>query len=147
MLHPVKDFAEYDELARPLPQEESRVFDTGRNKVCYRAYRLALAETKVSKILTILVEHGGGKEIIRIESQWISKEPLLAMMQINERGLYAILFAMYKTACEAADFATKATASKYRTAFADGRLMKRKIRGQSAYKVWIEDKKIESAAA
>lgn len=135
----VKDFTGYRELVRPLPNEEDRVFDAGKyNKVCYRAYRLALAEDEVTKRLVILVSHGGGCEIHNIESQWISREPLLTLAKNDERGFYAILFSMYKGAVEEGRRTERDMAIRYQKAFVDNRLKKRKARGSGSYKVWIE---------
>ena len=125
----VNDFNGYTELARPLPNRDDRVFDSrygSPSKVTYGSFSLALAKENVTGSAVILVEHGAGKEIYDLESQWITVEPLLQLMKTNERDCYAMLFALYKMADNAATRAAMETARQYKFAFIEGRLKKRR---------------------
>lgn len=72
-------------------------------------------------------------------------EMFTSFMRIVDSGVHQIVlwdlicswFKMYQ---DASRDASGATEDRYRQAFVDGRLKKRKNRGQATYKVWIEDK-------
>lgn len=144
----VKDFEAYNIIAHPLPERKDRVLiqthgrdiGVGVGVVDYGSFSLMLGEEKTFRKPVILVEHGGGKEVYDIESPWIVMSPLitLALDKGSEKACYAILFALYESQDTAFSKGYNKAQDDYRTAFVEGRLKKRKVRGQMTTKVWIE---------
>lgn len=117
----------FDEPGRVLDLKS----DGGNFDVCYSAYHFRV--TKRHGIATLRVRHGGGEESWRLGG---AMDRALAEMDSDTRffALHAIMDAhheAWKRACEY-------MSNQYRQAFVDGRLKKRKLRGQAAVKVWIE---------
>ena len=136
----IQNYDDYEILANPLPNRDNRVWEAGRNTVTTGAYAMALAKERVTGKPYILVTHGGGSEALALESSYCSLPVLLELAGDNERALYGILFSMYQMAIQASRAATDSTAMKYRRAFANGTLKKRKQRGANGVKVWIEER-------
>jgi hypothetical protein len=84
----------------------------------------------------LLVKHGGGQE--RINLSYAKPAMLEGIGNMTSDQRYLLLHTMLGLAHQAGDEATRATANKYRSAFVDGRLKKRKRPGQDSYKVWME---------
>lgn len=80
---------------------------------------------------TLHVRHGMGDE-----SHALHGAPFTAGMDADEA--YRIAVAIHFASKDAARCARGAAVAEYRTAFAEGRLKKRKVRNQNATKVWIE---------
>lgn len=124
---PNPDFSEFEVLKRPCAERESRIFKTSPEKAgtCYRAYNLTLAREQYGRALVILIQHGGGKEALRVGNVYgLEADWLLEIA--DERRLYAALWSLYKTADAARTDAAQTTAHKYCEAFATGRLKKRR---------------------
>jgi len=127
-----------------LFDEPGRVWDRksagGNYDVCYRAYHFRV--TKCDGISTLRVKHGGGEEAWRLGS---AMEHALATMSSDARFfvLHAIMCAHHESARREREF----TAHEYREAFVEGRLRKRKVRGQAQVKVWIEPRAAVGAPA
>jgi hypothetical protein len=126
------DFSKYEVVARPCPDREARIFKTDPSKTgtCYRAYSLALAKEQFGRDHVILVEHGGGRELLRIKEIYGAEADWL--LTLDERRQYAALWALYATADRARTESRDETAGKYARAFAEGRLKKRR-RNRRAY--------------
>jgi hypothetical protein len=123
-----------------LFDEPGRVLPT-RNPHCdtdYRAYYLRLVKDQYGQTC-LRIRHGAGEERYTLGTRANALATALAKLDSDER--YSVLFAAYDLARDAATFASNDTAHEYRTAFVDGRLKKRKRRGQQEVKVWIEPKK------
>jgi len=88
----------------------------------------------------LLVRHGGGDERIRLGS----RPGIEVIAKLNSNDRYWILQQLYHVQQRQADEASQNTASKYRSAFVEGRLKKKKVRGQNAYKVTIDPKVVEA---
>lgn len=126
---PRPDLSQFEVLARPCADRESRVFKRTEtsNAVCYRAYSLALAKGNSGLWggLAILIEHGGGREALVLHSIYGAEYDWLLTIT-DERRQYAALWALYKTADDARTIAKQETANRYAQAFAEGRLKKRR---------------------
>jgi ABC-type sugar transport system ATPase subunit len=84
-----------------------------------------------------LVRHAAGDERIRL-SLYGKEVEVLAGLDSN--GRYWLLNAIFHAQSEARHEGEDKQATRYRQAFVDGRLRKRKERNGTAYKVWIEPK-------
>jgi hypothetical protein len=85
--------------------------------------------------LYLLVRHGGGEERFRLHDT-PNLTATLASLDTNAR--YWLLHAIYYSHSDGERDAQAKTAEEFRRAFVDGRLKKRKVRGQNCYKVTIE---------
>ena len=84
------------------------------------------------------VKHGAGEEQWQIDSCSAAVVEALSKLESNDR--YFILFAIMRAHQSSKQNATDITALRYKEAFVEGRLKKRKLRGQNLVKVWIEDR-------
>lgn len=119
--------AEGDNL---IYSEHGRVLDN----VCYRSHWLCLVRAQFGGYY-LLVKHGGGQERFQIA---YSKRMVQALENIDSDSRYFLLHSMLKINHDAARNASEATSARYRAAFVNGTLRKRKQRGGNAFKVWIE---------
>lgn len=81
----------------------------------------------------LLVRHGAGEERIRVS---LPRGFTLEAMDSNAR--YWLLNAIYHAHSNGKRDGTDAESARYRQAFAEGRLKKRKMPGRDAVKIWIE---------
>lgn len=102
--------------------------------VCYRAYWMRLVKAQYGGYF-LLVKHGGGEERFAIGH---SRRIVDALADMDADNRFFLLHTMMKMHHEAARTAAEATAATYRKAHAAGTLRKRKVRGQDAFKVWID---------
>lgn len=109
--------------------ECGRVMD----KTDYRSHYFRLVKDSFGSCY-LLVKHGAGQE--RISTGW-SKRIIPSLADLDSDSRYFMLHTLHKMYGYGAQQARTATEHQYRTAFVDGRLKKRKVRGQSAVKVWI----------
>jgi len=129
-----------DPWREPKPEEGDTVIFTecGRvlDKTCYRAYWLMLVKCQYGGH-ALLVKHGGGEERINLFSAGRYRVPeTLAALDSDAR--YLMLFQLYWIHTEARRSGEAKARAELTTAFVEGRLKKRKVRGQSAYKVFVE---------
>ena len=86
----------------------------------------------------IKVEHGGGVEWLVSHYQTSTLFLKRQLDKLDDAGKWEIcdmLFSTYKAGWQSGQSDAEC---EYRTAFAEGRLKKRKIRNQTAVKIWIE---------
>ena len=83
----------------------------------------------------VVVNHGGGWEVYR--GDYMMAEAL-SRFGDDDKGLFLLCWAMFDAARENREVGKIETVREYRQAFVDGRLKKRKQRGSTFYKVWIE---------
>ena len=102
--------------------------------VTYESYNLSLVSHYSTYLL--LVRHGGGQERIELGTTGRYLKDILP--KLPEVEAFSVLFTIYKAYSKGKMVAASETESKYRLAFAEGRLKKRKIRGQDRCKIWIE---------
>lgn len=103
----------------------------GNSDVCFRAYHFRVTRRHGSA--TLRVRHGGGEESWRLPCGMVR-----AFAAMTSDARYFAMHAIMDAHHESARGAAERTALTYREAFVNGRLRKRKVRGQNAVKVWIE---------
>lgn len=118
----------FDEPGRVLGRDEN-----GRNGVCCRSHYFRVTKPQFGRFM-LRVRHGGGDRSFELDYNRLAIDGM-ALMDSDSR--YRLLWMLLKVHQDAASEAATETAQKYRRAFVEGRLRKRKIRGQEAYKVEI----------
>lgn len=124
--------------------EPGRVLDRkahgGHCDVCYRSHWLTVtADARVrSRSYTLRVRHGGGDEAWPLDDTVVD-----ALAECGSDARYFILYGIVRAHHDSERAAEGRVSGEYRQAFADGRLKKRKLRGQARCKVWIEPKPAE----
>lgn len=113
-----------------LADEPGRVLDN----TCYRSHYFRLARAEFGGYF-IIVKHGGGQE--RFKAAW-SKRLAATLDTLDSDARYFMLHTLYRVYADARREGAACEAATYRAAFVDGRLKKRKQRGQDGYEVWIE---------
>lgn len=88
----------------------------------------------------LLVRHGGGDERFRIS---LPRNFFDALEAMDSNTRYWILNAIFHAYHDGTMAGLTEGAGRYRAAFAEGRLKKRKLPGQSGVKVWIGSPKQE----
>jgi hypothetical protein len=146
-------FDGFDIIAAPLHQEgdgwhaafgdkarDSRVYRRGTGgAVTYASHAIKLARmSNTSSGLYILMHHGGGREVLSVPTFYDGGDLEAAILAMPERLQYALLYTIWQAASNARHEAERQTADKYRRAFADGTLKKRKQPSRGVVKVWIE---------
>lgn len=106
-------------------------------RVDYRSHYFRLVAAQFGGN-AIIVRHGGGVERINIGYEYNRLAAIIC--SIDSENAYLMMHGLYRIHKDAARNASENTALEYKTAFAEGRLKKRKVRGASAFKVWIEPK-------
>jgi hypothetical protein len=92
----------------------------------------------------VRVNHGGGWEV------WRGDEMLAEALRgygDDNRGLFKLCWFMIDAARSAEAAGAQCATTRYRKAFIEGRLKKRKMPGRDACKVWIEPEAANSTAA
>jgi len=128
-----------------LRSEYGRIIDgcsSGGGGIDYRSHWFILVNAKYGGY-AILVKHGGGEE--RISLGYNRRVPKI-IEGLASDDAYVLMHDMVKLAGESRRNAAEAEASKYRAAFANGLLKKRKVRGSNSVKVWIEPAPIKPAS-
>lgn len=100
------------------------------------AIKLAVRDTARARGLYILMQHGGGREVLELATgpDWEGmRDALLAM---DERSLYAFLYSIWQTAANARREAQQETVNKWANAYQDGRIRKRRRSG--AVSIYVE---------
>ena len=119
-----------------LLSEPGRVLDNksegGTFNTCFRAYGFTVAKGPYG---TYQVRRQSG---LGVQTMRIGKEAVTALGMLDSDARFFMLYTLFEVAREASNAAHDTTERQYRAAFADGRLRKRKQRGQDAVKVWIE---------
>jgi hypothetical protein len=83
----------------------------------------------------LLVRHGAGDERIRLS---LYGQQVQVLAGLDSNGRFWLLNAIFHAQSDAREQGKNDTAARYRQAFVDGRLRKRKDRNGTAYKVWIQ---------
>ncbi len=86
----------------------------------------------------VTVRHGAGWESIRCRHM-IARALLTLTANGHDREAFFLCWELLQTARDARIDGDQRTARRYRQAFVDGRLKKRKARGRSEFKVWIAE--------
>ncbi len=146
-------FDDYTVIAAPCPRREERM--GGAFRCDYGSHSIKLARRTsdmtdrrtgapitASDGLYILMQHGGGREVLRIPAFYDNGgEMLAAWLAMPERALYATLYTIYEAASNARDVARDAERSTWTQAHVDKRIRQRTYRSRGTAKVWIEPKR------
>lgn len=123
----------YDEPGRVLPAANG---DTIRAGTDCRSHWFRIVRNVGAYAL--LVHHGAGEERINLGGGYRQQAQFLAPLESDAR--YRLMWTLLDVHKQAERAATDATAMRYKQAFADGTLKKRKQRNSHAVKVWIENR-------
>jgi len=126
-----------------LYDEPGRVLQHDRWKVCYSAFHYRLTQAGQGGRLMLRVKHGGGEECTDLG--FPNPQNLAAFAALDSDGRFILFHMLRSVHDDGAALAASKTRREYAQAFADGRLKKRKVRGQAEVRVWIEPER--SAAA
>jgi hypothetical protein len=116
---------------KELFSEHGRILDN----VCYRSHWFVLVKAEYGGFF-LLVKHGAGEERI---SLGFSKKYQTMMQQMDSDTRYYMMHALMQAWHDGEKKGRNEATAVYRTAFAEGRLKKRKLPNQSKIKVWIEE--------
>lgn len=124
-------------------REPGRVLDLksegGNYNVCFRSFAYAVTNGKHGHQSILRVRSGLGDR-----SQAIAKEAVKALESMDSDARFFLCHAMREAFDEGAKAEGARVARQYQQAFVDGRLKKRKVRGQDSAKVWIEPAKVSA---
>ena len=91
--------------------------------------------------MAIRVDHGGGTFwLTTLHQNTAGLFIRNHASTLTDSALWELLDLLFEAYRDGRNAGSEATASEYRQAFAEDRLKKRKVRGMSAFKVWIEKK-------
>ncbi|MCX8571085.1 hypothetical protein [Aminobacter sp. MET-1] len=123
-------FDGFEIIAAPLgdfdaASRDSRIFRRGTgNAVDYGSHAIKLAKLSgCSGGLYILMQHGGGREVLAVPSFGDLEAAILAM---PERVQYALLYTVWQTAKNARNEAQDQTAQRWATAYKNKRIRQRR---------------------
>lgn len=132
-------FDGFEVIAEPLPTRESRVLGQVDGKPgtgCdYGSHSIKLAvrpnETafKGGRRLYILMQHGGGREVLAMKQMYDRGVTESALLSMPEPALYGMLYIIYDMASAAKRAATDETRGQWAQAFIDGRIRKSRAKG------------------
>jgi hypothetical protein len=122
------DWMILDEHGRILP-------DGGTHNVDYRSHWFCVVKGKWGG-WWLLVKHGGGEE--RLELTLYNANMINAIDSLPSDDRYRVLHTLYEMYHDGHRQGYATAEQRYRRAFVDGRLRKRKVSGRDAVKVWIE---------
>ena len=122
-------FDDYEVLAEPLPRREDRVFGRkpdGSGGTDYGSHWMALARRRDAPRLgyVILVQHGGGRQVVAFPGIFDGGATVEHMLQMPAAILYGILYSHYYAATEADRRAREAVRQEWAEAFIEGRIRK-----------------------
>lgn len=124
---------EMDEIM--LRSEHGRI----THNVDYRSHWFILVKSGHHSYV-VVVKHGGGEERVqlpRVNGDVVAK----IICSLDSDEAYLLMHKLYDIHKDAANEARDKTAQKYKSAFVEGRLKKRKLPAQGVTKVWIEEAK------
>lgn len=130
------DVIMYDEPGRIIyrPKELARYEGEATD---YRSHWYRLIKPRFGP-WTLLVKHGGGTERVELGYDYNNFPAIFDPLTSDAR--YLLMNQLMLTHRAGQDNERAAVANRYKAAFVEGRLKKRKYPKQSTYKVWIEDK-------
>lgn len=132
-------FDGYEVIANPLGgrDEAGRSQRKGGVFHCdYSSHSIALAVRKGGIVparhdeLYILMQHGGGREVLRIPTFYDHGEFRAMLLSMPEPLLYATLYTIYNAADNARSQGVRETQHKWAEAFVDNRIRRKRSRGQ-----------------
>jgi hypothetical protein len=134
---------ETESWREPTTEEGDKVLFSehgrGLDGTDYRSHWLMLVKQQFGRY-ALLVKHGGGQERIQLGSlhHYRGRPRIIeALTAMDSDSRYLMLYTFYDIHTQSRRNENARTADTYKRAFVEGRLKKRKVRGQSAYKVEI----------
>jgi len=125
----------FDEPGRVLTHR--RTPDSKGTPVCYSAYHYQVTKPEYGQCV-LRVKHGAGEESVLIG---YPGEPIIhALAALDSDARFAVLHALREQRNEGTQDGRNAVRAEYAQAFVDGRLKKRKVRGEARVRVWVEPK-------
>lgn len=119
-----------------LFSEPGRVLDNkaegGHTDVCYQAFHYAVTKAEYGRYV-LRSRSGLGDRALPLDKQTVEG---LALLDSDHR--FFMLYALRRAYDEGVKHGTRCATLEHQQAFVDGRLKKRKNRGQDSVKVWIE---------
>jgi hypothetical protein len=103
--------------------------------VTYESYNLSLVTEGCAKV-SLLVRHGGGQESIYLRTPGRYLRDLIPTLPAQDA--FMLLFTVREAFQAGKQQGINQTADEFKQAFIEGRLKKRKLRGQNRVKIWIE---------
>ncbi len=118
-------------ISEPVAKREDRVWDSrdGRPGVTYESHSLKLATNAEGRGFYLLIQHGGGRRVLKLKEFYDGGAMFKAVLAMPEREQYALLYTLYCTAEDAAQAAQAETSAQWAQAFADKRIKKRRKGG------------------
>jgi hypothetical protein len=136
-----KTFSTRQPAPPDLASDDTLIFDEAGRCGGLDCHSHHFRVVKTSVMYWILVRHGGGNERFNLPTTFRLSLPALQAMTSNER--YWLLHTIYSTRRDGEQYGAGRMDERYRAAFAEGRLKKRKMPGRAAFKIWIESKPAE----
>ena len=127
------DLIMYDEPGRIIYRTAEKKPGDGTD---YRSHWYRIIKPRFGP-WTLLVRHGGGDERVELGYDYNNFPAIFDPLTSDAR--YLLMNQLKLTHRAGQDEGRTKTADRYKTAFAEGRLKKRKLPRQQAYKIWIEE--------
>lgn len=146
-LTPCTAFDGWRVISRPLGEfsaadRDSRVWKRADGPgVTYASHAIALAVPDKGEGLAILMQHGGGREVLALGRGPDTEAMQAALLAMDERTLYAVLYSIYRTAESARKNAADETRTAWALAHHEKRIRKRKSGGRISYTIESADEK------
>lgn len=147
-------FDGWNVIARPLggnsnADRDNRVFKRGDGPgVTYASHVIALAETDKGESLAILMENGGGREVLALGRGPDMAAMRAAFLAMDPRTLYAVLYSIWRTATTTRSEAASETRTQWAQAYIDGRIRKKRRAGRISVSVETQfEKDLRTGAA
>lgn len=142
--HDATIFDGFEIIAEPLgdysaADRERRVWQRGDGPgVTYGSHIMKLAQEPNGRGLFILVEHGGGREVLALSTGPDWRAMRAAFLAMDERTLYAVLYSVWQSVADIRRAAQDETAGDWRKAFVHKRIRRRAYPSRGIVKVWME---------
>lgn len=108
----------------------------GANGIDYRSHYFSVVKGAHGYGCYLLVKHGGGQERFKID--YSPERAVLFFTLLDSNARYLLMHMLFSVAKDSAKIAADDAAAKWRAAFVNGTLKKRKVRGSDSVKVWID---------
>jgi hypothetical protein len=128
----------FDEPGRILPSLKNPT-ELTRGVDC-RSHYFRVAEAKYGGYW-LYVKHGGGTQRWRLD---YDVRTVNALRGLESDDRYRLLWVLAQAHGDSFHAGAELEANRFRAAFVDGRLRKRKLRGQNAVRVWIEPQVVKA---
>lgn len=118
----------FEEPGRVLPSRD------GRHDVCCRSHYFLIIRCASGSLL-LRVKHGSGEEVMSLG--WDHTRVLRGFEAMDSDARFRFCWMLIQTRSDAARAAAEHADARWRSAIAEGRVRRRKVRGQSQVRVTI----------